>query len=166
MARLTRDDKWAPIIGRLFIAFGLMESSINELLRQQCSDQQMKFIVSLQLKQRLDLLRSILPERNLSDWNRKVLNDLLNEVSHLAKTRNLVAHNPLTLSMFQNDGSPKDKLWEEVIVAESGDRRITFEALQLSADRAFLVAETLHRSWIELDLGVMDGKEPELMRPC
>ncbi|ALV07314.1 hypothetical protein [Roseateles depolymerans] len=166
MVRLTRDDQWAPVIGRLFIAFGVMESAINELLRQQCSDQQMKFLVSLQLKQRLDLLRSILPERNLSDWNRKVLLDLLNEVSHLAKTRNLVAHNPLTLSRFKNDGSAKDKLWEEVIVAESGDRRITLEALRVAADRASTVAEALHASWIELDLGVMEGKEPELMRPC
>jgi hypothetical protein len=164
MARLTNDDKWAPVLGRFMIAFGSIESSVNELLRQQCSEAQMKFVLTLMLTARCTLLRHMLAERKVSDEARAILLGTLNEVEGLSKTRNIVAHNPLVLSMFKADDQ-QTRTMREVIYAEHKDKAIEFDELSRLAARAVRVAASLSQNWIELDQAAMSAREPVLKRP-
>jgi len=163
MVRIINDEKWAPIVGKFMIAFGSIEKCVNELLRHQCGEAHMRFALTLMLAQRFKLLRELLSERSLSDVARSVLIANLDDAQELVRTRNLVAHNPLVLSMFHHDDEAT-RTMREVIYAERNGKAIEFEELIRLTDRATKVAAALAQNWIELDMAQMEGREPMLTR--
>lgn len=143
------------------LAFGSIESSVNELLRQKCSEATLRFVLPLQLGQRFTLLTGQITEWDLSDANRKVLLDVLGEAKGLSYNRNLIAHNPLVLSYFIKD---KDGVGfaGAHIKSEHSDKTIEFAELERPTGRAEKVAIALSKMWIELDLALMDSRDPNL----
>jgi hypothetical protein len=166
MLRFVDPKPWAPVIGNYMISYGSIENSINELLRNVCSEAVMGFVVTLQLGQRIKLLREGLPDwKALSEDNKKVILLTLDEIEHLAKTRNLIAHNPLLLSLFEEDGSERTKTREHIRSAQSG-KTVTLQELTQLSERAMLVAKALEQNWLEYDVSVMgDQPQPTFKRP-
>lgn len=162
--KVIDDEPWVPLVGQFMLAFGSIESSVNELLRQQCTKAQMRFIVSLQLAQRFILLREVLTERQLDQVSMGILIANLDEAQSLAKTRNLIAHNPLVLAMFDDKGTSSKSL-QEVIAAEHSGKQMDLAELSKLTERAVKVAEALTQNWIEFDLAEMDRRPPALKRP-
>jgi hypothetical protein len=164
---MTDNAKWAPVIGRYMIAFGEIESSVNELLRNIIPEGAMKVVVGLQLGQRIKLLREGLPDwKDLSDVNQSVVAQNLEEAAGLMGTRNLIAHNPLILSLFTQDGKPKrSREEEEVIWSEHSGKAITFAELRKLTARAELVANALLMNWLDYDVAALSGHKPVLKRP-
>ena len=170
--RYTNDEAWIPVIGQFMVAFGSIENSINELLTNTQTLNQMQFIMTLRLEQRITMLRRSLADwEDLSDKNKKVLWDNLDEIQHLARTRNLIAHNPLTMQMLYLP-DPKDKaLIEkanqagEYIKHEVTQQIVTLPELTKMTKRAYALAIVMQGNWIEYDLKTMAGKEPVMKRP-
>ena len=160
------------MVGRFMVAFGSIESSINELLRNTQSDGAMELVMTLRLEQRIDLLRKTLPDwKDLSDKNKSILLVVLDEVQHLAKTRNLIAHNPLTVQMLYLP-DPKDKPLvekakraQEYIKHEITQKFITLPELTAQAKRVWKVAVFLQMAWIDYDMAYMGGKPLVLKKP-
>lgn len=102
MAKLVDlSGKWAAAIGRAFVAFGSIEHTTVVCLEQLPRDKTPRFTASLRLGQRIDLLVEILESRDGSEFS--ALSMLLSKAKELAKTRNLIAHNPLVLEFFEDD---------------------------------------------------------------
>lgn len=165
MSRFTNDAKWAPVIGRYMIAFGSIENSINELLRNVIPEGAMKVIAGLQLGQRIKLLREGLSDwKNLSDANQTVIAQNIDEVSSLSQTRNLIAHNPLLLSLFTEEGHERSTHLEH-IRSETSRKVITLDELEAVTSRAEALADALMMNWIDYDFGGLNDQKPTLKRP-
>ena len=159
--KLRSDTEWAALVGRFMLAFGRIESSVNELLRRKCSEGTLRFVLQLQLAQRFTLLTEQITEWDISDSNRKVLMDVLSEAKGLSHNRNLIAHNPLVLSYFIKD---KDGVGfaGAHIKSEHSDKTMEFAVLERLTGRAEKVAIALSKMWIELDLAEMQSRVPTL----
>lgn len=164
MARFIDHKPWVPVIGEFMVAFGSIESSVNELLRNVCSEAVMKVVITLQLSARIKLLKEALVDwKYLSDPNKEVLRLNLDEVVGLSRTRNLIAHNPLVFSAFQDeDGEPNGRfnIW-----SEQTEKTISLPELQKDTDRAVRISDALSSNWIDYDMAFMRGEQPVMKRP-
>ena len=165
MVRLTNDANWAPVIGRYMIAFGSIESSVNELLRNVIPEGAMKVVIGLPLGQRIKLLRESLADwKELSDVNRTVIALNLDEVVSLSSTRNLIAHNPLLLALYADDEESPD-IAREHIKSEQTGKGITLPELEVVTARVEALSAALWRNWIDYDFSYMNGEPLKLKRP-
>lgn len=131
---------WAAAIGKAFVAFGSIEHVTTACLREiprDCIQRSTKFF---RLGQRIDLLVELLEVHDGEEF--KQLSAALIRVKYLAKTRNLIAHNPLVLEIYEwRDGS---LLHQEVIASMSSDARITLKELTSFANDAEALSSSLY----------------------
>ena len=105
--------EWASAIGRALIAFGSIEHVTVTCLRQIPRDRIQRSTSSFNLAPRIDLLLEILeahPELPCIE-----LSEQLRTAKSMAKTCNLIAHNPLTFEFYERENG--DYLFNEVIVS-------------------------------------------------
>lgn len=98
----TRGE-WSAAIGELFIAFGQIEHITIAFLNSQTQTKK-EIIGKSNFSKRVDLIVKSL--KKSTDSNHKEFISLLKKAKELSKKRNLIAHNPLLLEVFQfADGS-------------------------------------------------------------
>lgn len=97
------DHKWATLIGRVFIAFGSIERQTHESLKKWLEDPVYPHIKHMKLSQRIDLLIDVVKKQNFEQENIDSFVADLTEAKSFAKRRNLIAHNPLMLFLFQEE---------------------------------------------------------------
>lgn len=112
MASLVNTEGWASAVGRFMLAFGSIEANINHMLQHWCSPHTYRFLIEMNLGPRIKFLRNAIDEHDLDDDARTILRQNLADVMTLAKTRNLIAHNPLVLALFEEGTEP---VFREVI---------------------------------------------------
>ena len=94
--------EWAAAIGAIFVAFGSIEHFIVICLQEITKNSIQRPAKSLTLTQRIDLLLKLLKPYPHPEC--LVLSDKLRQIKILARTRNLIAHNPLIFQMH-DDGN-------------------------------------------------------------
>jgi hypothetical protein len=164
-------EKWIPIVGRFIIAFGSMESSINCILQLWCSPQEWSDVAHKELAPRVNFLRSKLDQQSISRQAKRVLRQNLDDVMHLAKTRNLIAHNPLILSLFEGDDG--DSVFQEAIFSIRDEHKyVTLDDLLGLLAQAEALEDAMAQNAASIKLhgkiipGVPGGPyQPELKRP-
>ena len=165
MVRIINDEKWAPVIGKLFIAFGTIEGCVNTLLKEWCSAKTFAHVIADPLERRVSLLKSLAFEQNIGEHNREVLIVNLNDVLAIATTRNLIAHNPLVMTIYLDDASNPALL--EVVRSERSEKTIEFDKLVAIGNRAKRLADALSQNSIDLKMHgvtnafVADGRPHE-----
>ena len=92
--------EWAKAIGSAFVAFGSIEHTTIVCLREIPSDSIWRFSKGLKLVQRVDLLLELLEPYQHQEC--RALAEKLRQVKDLARTRNLIAHNPLVLQIHED----------------------------------------------------------------
>jgi len=109
----TRDD-WALAIGDALLAFGdielLVVEGIHKLSPRPCSK---KSVWERNLARRVDDLSTIAAK--IGGASATDVRTLLAQVKKLAKTRNLIAHNPLRLEVYYSEIS--DNFWFEMVIS-------------------------------------------------
>jgi hypothetical protein len=154
---------WIPVVGEFLVAFGSIESSVNHLLSHVCSRPVVKVVSELDLNKRIQVLTAGLEDWvGLSNANRNVIKENLVEVLDLAKTRNLIAHNPLVFSAFFDAEGPAGRI---NIWSEKSQKGIELPELTKRKDRIVLVARALNQNWVGYELALRRGEEPVLRRP-
>ena len=137
--------KWAAAIGKAFVAFGSIEHTTVVCLEQLPRDKTPRFTASLRLGQRIDLLLEILEAREGEEFSALALD--LSKAKDLAKTRNLIAHNPLVLEFFEDDNG--DYHFKEHIAAiHKAGHKITLPEVEGFAKRSEELASKLISSSI------------------
>ena len=114
-------EKWAQMIGYIFISFGDIEMITYRCIRTFPSENILPSVRNMKLAARIDLICNVLSSKfDARDSNKMV--SLLGRVKHLAKKRNLIAHNPMSLDIYENEQGKITGL-KEVIRSEIDDSK-------------------------------------------
>ena len=139
MSTETRDDRdeWAPVIGRLFIAFGAIESITHQCLKEWLSDPIYNDLKKSRLSFRLDLLESLLVSKEYTDEDKSNCLNIFPKIKNLASVRNLVAHNPLELVLFVEEGG----VFQEIMIPSvDPSKELELEELKKKVDEVEALA--------------------------
>lgn len=120
----TRED-WAPEIGRMFIAFGSIESTVDRCLKVLPRDPIHPVVTRLNLAVKVDLLLAVLAIRPEA----VALHGTLVRIKALAAHRNHIAHNPLVFEFYEN-GTGHIRILEVIQSLRSPNATLTFERLR------------------------------------
>lgn len=132
--------EWAVAIGRAFVAFGSIEHVTVACLREIPRDRIQRSAKSLRLAARIDLIVELLEAHSGEHFD--ILAEKLKSAKTLALTRNLIAHNPLVLDIYeQTDGS---YLYRERITSLQKEQSITLVELQGFSFKAEALASELY----------------------
>lgn len=141
MVKLTNmSGIWSEPIGRVFLAFGSIEHAVLIGLRDIPKDKFQRTVVRMPLASRIELLIEIIESR--SEVPYFVFIDALKKAKELAKLRNILAHNPLVLEVYEAQGN---FLTTEVIAAMHNEKhRMSFTELNEFVKEAEGLAEQLY----------------------
>ena len=143
MAKLVDlDHKWATLIGRGFIAFGHIESCSYACILAFMPDIAAKHLNKRNLASRLEVLRDVARELDIAEPHRLRFLALIDDVRELAETRNLIAHNPLVLNIFEEDEEVFSK--EMIMSNKSPSKRLEFAELTRYAESAEALSTEFH----------------------
>lgn len=137
------DGEWAAAIGRAFIAFGSIEQVTVNCVREIPRDRIQRSTSKLNLIPRIDLILELLEAYDGEPFS--LLAAKLSLAKQMVKTRNLIAHNPLVLDVYEN--SAGDFLFQAPVVRSlrNEQHHITLSELQQFAADADTLASELYR---------------------
>ncbi len=144
MEKLTDpNNEWAVAVGRSILAFGNIEHVTVACLRNIPRDKIQRSTERLTFAPRTELLIEILEGHSEEEFSK--LSQGLKRAKELAQTRNLIAHNPLVLEVFENDSG--DFQFNSVIVAMHKEG-VTISLVELLAftEQVELLATELFKS--------------------
>ncbi|MFZ2168978.1 MAG: hypothetical protein WAW61_04995, partial [Methylococcaceae bacterium] len=122
-------------------AFGSIEHVTIECLRNIPRDRIQRSTQCFSLSQRIDLIVELLETE--SDTQFSNLSVLLLRAKELAKTRNLIAHNPLVLEVYEHTNG--GFMFKETIASLLKKRqRISFHELETFANESERLASDLY----------------------
>ncbi len=156
------NDKWAVLIGRLFIAFGSIERTTHNCLIDWLKDPTYAHISKMRFSQRVDVIIDLLGTLEFVEQNKADLIQGLKKAKKLAEKRNIVAHNPLMLDLFDGD-------FKEIIISNTKDGvTITFEELQQITQSAESLSTELINTCTKIKLEGWEGLPitSQLRRDC
>ncbi len=147
-----------PAIGRVMVAFGGIEHTTLLALSWLPYERIFDSTKRLRLGQRIDLIKEFLSDRcakqvHMDDAERMI--KLLSEACSLAQRRNLIAHNPLILTMFSDREHDVEK--RELITSSIDSKKmITLRELEQLADRAESLDLELRQSFLHVAMRGID----------
>ncbi|TYT73146.1 hypothetical protein [Desulfobotulus mexicanus] len=154
MARIIDfDHKWATLVGRVFIAFGVMESITYECLKDWLKDSVYRSVKNMQFAQRVNLVIDLAKEQDAPKERIEIFISNLNRVKKLAEKRNIIAHNPLVLNIFQEGGYA-----EGIVSSKNENKFICFDELE----QLVIQAEALERELSESKMRLREHEWKEL----
>lgn len=140
MTKLTDPNgDWALAVGRVMIAFGSIEHVVVACIKHIPSEPIFESASKLQFSQRVALLLEVLSVREADVFVRLV--GLLRQAVTLAHTRNLLAHNPLTLQIYESEG---EYTFKHVIASLKKETVITLPEVKRCAESAEQLASDLY----------------------
>ncbi len=134
---------WASAIGRAFVAFGSIEYITILCLQEIPKDRIKRSTSSFKLVQRIDLIQELLEAYDGDIYQELSTN--LGIAKGMAPTRNLIAHNPLFVDIYQkSDGSFHPV--QSIIGLKNSKQRISLLETQDFADKAEKLVIELYAS--------------------
>jgi len=142
------DHKWATLIGRVFISFGSIERLTHESLKKWLKDPIYSHIKNMRFSARVDLLIDIVTEQGFQDENVAPFINNLKLSKEMAKKRNLIAHNPLMLCLFQEEPD----FTEAIVSSVKNDVTMELYELETLAEESEKLAANLIEGSVKFDL--------------
>jgi hypothetical protein len=99
-----REQQWAAAVGRFMLAFGHIEWTTYVCLVHLPIDRIFPVAKDLSFKARVDLIIHVLDDVRFSEPARKAVQAALRKAIELNAKRNIIAHNPVMLHLYQDDG--------------------------------------------------------------
>lgn len=149
---VDKNGEWAALIGRLFIAFGVIEKVTHECMRLWLKDPIYTNLKSTPLSKRIDLVSRLVPEQGFKQDLVAEFEQALKQSKDLAEYRNLVAHNPLMLVLFEDCGDFR----EAITHVHKEEKYIELDELQLIVKQAENIENKLMGLLV---LSKFDGQE-------
>jgi hypothetical protein len=137
------EEEWRELIGRAITCFGEIEFVSIKCLACIPQDQISGSVGALDFAKRVDILIEFLEGRQNLDPNLRGLLRGFIRAKSLAKTRNLIAHNPLMFDIYVNDDASKILLVQSITSTRSGAKRIKLDQLRIFADEVESLAGEL-----------------------
>jgi hypothetical protein len=137
------EAEWRELIGRAITCFGEIEFVSIKCLAYIPQDRFSGSVGGLDFAKRVDILIELLEGRQSLDPNLRGLLRGFIRAKSLAKTRNLIAHNPLMFDIYVNDDASKVILEQSITSTRSGAKRIKLDQLRIFADEVESLAGQL-----------------------
>ncbi|WP_404419019.1 hypothetical protein [Marinospirillum sp.] len=145
------DHKWAVAIGRIFVAFGSIESCTYKCIDAFAEETIAKFLKSMPLAKRTEVLIDLVSPKNLETENKTEFLNNLEEIRKLLEKRNLIAHNPLVLQVYDEETS--DTVWRERIISEKNkNKSIDYDEIMVIADKSESLSSSIHSNMAKFRL--------------
>jgi hypothetical protein len=154
MVSLVDPEPWAPLIGRLFIAFGGIERTTHECIREWAGETIHKHVARSRLSARLDLAADLAETRDASESMKRALKTALRQARDLAKHRNLIAHNPLCLVLLQ-EGINSDLL-EAIASSIDEEKHMSLGELEEIVETAERCSDDLLHCFVAFRVAKLD----------
>ncbi|MEQ8312520.1 MAG: hypothetical protein RL839_12920 [Gammaproteobacteria bacterium] len=94
---------WEVHLGKFILACGEIERATYELLLALPTEDLSSIVLNMKLVLRIDLILSLLPQRISDEGLVKQMSNLLSKVKDKIGTRNIIAHNPVELSLYDSE---------------------------------------------------------------
>ena len=125
-------NPWTIAVGQGLIAFGQIEYATHIALKSFCREPIFDSLTTLNLEKKLEIIDSLLGQYEQDEI--KSLRILFKQVKALATTRNLIAHNPLVLDIYESpDGDYK---LDSRIRSLRNEKHYTLQEIQEFAKKA------------------------------
>jgi len=147
------DHKWATLIGRVFISFGSIERLTHENLKKWLKDPIYPHVKNMSFALRVDLLIDVVSQQGFQDDNVASFIKNLKFSKELAKKRNLIAHNPLMLCLFQDEM----EFIEAIVSNVKDDVTMEFHELEVFTEESEKLATNLIEGAAKFDLEGWEG---------
>ena len=119
--------KWRNLIGEFMLVFAKVENTLNDLIVDLSSNEEYDEIVKNQFKRRVIKAKSLVQEKVTDTILLGQVNTLLDQLLNIAENeRNLIAHNPLELSL---ESIFEDLTYLEIRSQRKSDKYISYEKL-------------------------------------
>jgi hypothetical protein len=144
-------ERWAPLVGRLILSFGDIENVTYLALLQLPKDKIFETTSSLGFGKRAELVLELIdghPE--IGESLSKEFSEKLRMAKKLSETRNLVAHSPLMMKIYEH---PKEGWMHREIAlasAKNKDEGLSFYKLAEAATKAEMLAKDLYELYGEI----------------
>lgn len=146
MSSLVNNERWAPLIGRLFIAFGILENATHECIRQWAGDIVYRHAKKRPFAERIELTMDLANTQSFSEKCKSDFIENLKTVADINKIRNTIAHSPLSLVLFSGESTAA---FIEAISDNVKPRYIEFAELKLKVEQAESSAQKVHQHLAE-----------------
>ena len=125
----VESEKWSPLIGKFILIFGDIERTIqyvifNHLIGSFITENDL----SAHFEKKIDLFERILRKRYAEDRLSNKLSLVVDSIRKLKTTRNLLAHNGLSLS-FKEDSSGEFRLVQFEVISHKENAGINLKDL-------------------------------------
>ncbi len=139
-------DKWAEYIGKTILCFGDIEFITFECLINFSQDNIFKSTSNLSLNPRIGLIINIVENRFDKEVCAKFIS-LLNEVIKQAQKRNLIAHNPLNLDIYEDEIGDISEFKEVIYSLRNYDTKVSFDELISFYESVHSLSESLTKEY-------------------
>jgi len=153
-------EKWAPLVGRFILEFGEIENVTYFALLQLPKDQIFSTTSTLPFGKRVDLVRELV------SGNEKIPKDLgtqfeeeLKAAKKLAEMRNIVAHSPLLMKIYEHPKEGWTYREEAIGTLKHKENSISFEQLSEAGEEAGALAIQLKDTYTNIYKVLFDGKD-------
>lgn len=141
------EAKFAPLVGQAILNFGNIEHFTMLVLDYLPSDRIIQTVSSLGFTKRVDLIIELLSARKATKAHLRMI-DLLRETKRLAKKRNLIAHNPLRIEIFEH--KKMERFRPQLAPYTDKNTKVTYQDIVDFSTKADSLAEELHDVFLKL----------------
>ena len=150
--RMQREiEEWALLIGRSITAFGEIELVTYKFLALLPKDTLSNTTARLRFSQRIDLLIEIIDGRVERTSDHDAIRRSLLDAKKLAEKRNIMAHNPVLLTIFSNARMDDHLMQRSIVAARHGEPLIDLAEMKELAAACENLAATMWKQMLDLD---------------
>lgn len=154
MVSLVDSARWAPLIGRMFIAFGSIERTTHECIRNWAGENIHKHFARASLSARIDLALDLAKFLDATEATKQAYCQSLVQAKTLVQHRNLVAHNPLSLVLLQD--SLEQPFLEAIVHYTNDSKFMSYEELIEIVENTERCAEELLHNFMAFRVEKLD----------
>ncbi|MET3514683.1 hypothetical protein ABIC63_002462 [Pseudacidovorax sp. 1753] len=154
MVSLVDSEKWAPLIGRVFIACGSIERTTHECIRDWAGEHIHKHFSRARLSQRIDLAHDLARIQDAKESTKEAFCNSLLEAKALIQHRNLIAHNPLCLMLLQD--ALDQPLIEAIAHTTDDGKFLSYEELAVIVEKVERCAEEIGHNFVAFRVEKID----------
>jgi hypothetical protein len=137
------DHKWATAIGRMFVAFGSIESCTYECIDAFAEESIAKYLKGMPLAKRVEVLVDLVNSKELEHENKSDFLSNLEKIRKLLEKRNLIAHNPLVLQVYDEETS-ESVCRERIISVKKKNKHINYDEIIAIAEKSENLSSSIH----------------------
>lgn len=135
---------WSPLIGQFILDFGYIEDDVHTVIKRYVSATLIpQSAITERFDQRFSLCCTILRSLLTTDEERAKIAEIENTVASLKRTRNLLAHNPLTINFSEDASGELTCVGFEITSSRKNENSILLLKLRKEAEELNLCRKTM-----------------------